>query len=333
MKGDKALKKLVFYIGLAGIAFSGWYIYSLYSHMNKTMEEIYTPIERTEVRAENIENNIQINKPKIVENEKNAVNMEKLHIVKINKQKKDEKLKPISLLILGIDGNSHKGNRSDAIIVMTFNPDNNKKTILSIPRDVRVTIVGKGKQDKINHAYAFGGPQMAIDTVEEFLRIPIDYFVSIDMNGFVDTVNLLGGIKVNNEFAFTEKGIYLPKGEQILNGRKALAFARMRKNDPQGDLGRNKRQQKIIQSMMEKGIRISSIPKVKEFLGVVRTNTKTNITLDEIKMLQQYYQLSKNKEVLALKGNGEMIDNTWYLVVSDNERNKISAKLKEQLRE
>src|SRR5690606_29205840 len=104
--------------------------------------------------------------------------------------------------------------------------------MVSIPRDTRTEIIGKGFQDKINHAYAFGGPEMAIDTVENFLDIPIDYFVQVNMESFKDIVDAVGGVTVNNSFSFNAGGYTFNEGQISLNGAEALAYSRMRYEDP-----------------------------------------------------------------------------------------------------
>lgn len=74
--------------------------------------------------------------------------------------------------------------------------------------------------DKINHSYAFGGTQMTVDTVENFLDVPVDYFVKVNMESFRDVVDTLGGITVNSTFAFSYDGYSFGKGEITLNGKK-----------------------------------------------------------------------------------------------------------------
>ncbi|WP_313635633.1 LCP family protein, partial [Exiguobacterium sp.] len=83
-----------------------------------------------------------------------------------------EEQKPVSVLLLGVDQRPGERGRSDSIMVMTLNPTRNESRLISIPRDTKVDIVGHGTNDKINHAYSFGGPEMAIKTVEKFLNIP-----------------------------------------------------------------------------------------------------------------------------------------------------------------
>ena len=110
-----------------------------------------------------------------------------------------------SVLLMGIDtgeGRVEQG-RSDTMMVATISPQDNQTTVVSIGRDSYVDIVGHGTTDKINHAYAFGGPAMAMNTVEKFLDIPIDHYVSINMAGLKDLVDAVGGIEVDNEITFS----------------------------------------------------------------------------------------------------------------------------------
>src|SRR5690606_15649276 len=106
---------------------------------------------------------------------------------------------PFSVLMLGVDERAGDKGRSDTMIVITVNSEKNSMEMLSIPRDTRLEIVGKGIDDKINHAYAFGGVEMAMNTVEKFLDIPIDYYIKVNMEGFKDIVDTVGGVSVNND--------------------------------------------------------------------------------------------------------------------------------------
>ena len=111
---------------------------------------------------------------------------------------------PFSVLVLGVDEREGDSGRSDTMIVLTVNPNQNSIKMLSIPRDTRTEIVGHGTTDKINHAYAFGREEMSIATVEHLLDIPIDYYVKVNMEGFQDIVDAVGGIQVNNNLDFTQ---------------------------------------------------------------------------------------------------------------------------------
>src|SRR4051812_26344789 len=157
---------------------------------------------------------------------------------------------PFSVLMLGVDEREGDSGRSDTMIVLTVNPTNNSVKMLSIPRDTRTEIIGKGNDDKINHAYAFGGVPMAVDTVENFLDIPIDYYMQINMEGFKEIVDAVGGVTVQNDLNFSVENYKYPIGEIKLTGDEALNYARMRYEDPRGDFGRQMRQRQIIQAVI-----------------------------------------------------------------------------------
>lgn len=178
---------------------------------------------------------------------------------------------PFSVLLLGIENYSSGGNngRTDAILVATFNPDDQRVKLLSIPRDTLVEINEEGRLGKINSAHVFYGIEGTIKTVEKFLDIPIDYYAAVDFDGFVNIVNILGGVEVNVPFDFSQDSLdgkmyYFYEGKMELNGDEALAFVRMRKQDPEGDIGRNKRQQEVIKGIVDKAFSLSTITKIND---------------------------------------------------------------------
>lgn len=220
-------------------------------------------------------------------------------------QKTIAEKKPISVLLLGVDRRADEQGRSDSIIVMTLNPNKDQSAMLSIPRDTKTEIVGKGVADKINHAYAFGGAEMALDTVENFLGIPIDYVAEVDMKGFQDAVDLFGGVEVTNDLAFESGGYKFNPGVQTLNGAEALAFTRMRYDDPRGDFGRQERQRAVITGIVNEGVNDFSLSKFTNMLDVLGNNAKTNITFKELRTLSTEYTAAfKNQDVLRLEGQG-----------------------------
>jgi polyisoprenyl-teichoic acid--peptidoglycan teichoic acid transferase len=239
---------------------------------------------------------------------------------------------PISILLMGVDERNGDRGRSDSLILMTVNPNTNSTQMVSIPRDTRTEIIGKGKEDKINHAYAFGGTEMAINTVENFLDIPVDYFVKINMESFKDTVDAVGGVEVNNTLNFSYGGYDFPEGTVSLDGEKALAYTRMRYEDPRGDFGRQDRQRQVIEAVMKKGANVSSVTKFGEMFGVVRENVATNLTFDEMWDIQANYKsATKNLEQFQVNGKGDKINGVYYYIVSDEERSALSNQLKEHL--
>jgi polyisoprenyl-teichoic acid--peptidoglycan teichoic acid transferase len=239
---------------------------------------------------------------------------------------------PFSVLMLGIDERDGDKGRSDTMIVLTVNPDNESIKMLSIPRDTRTEIIGLGKEDKINHAYAFGGVQMAMDTVEAFLDIPIDYYVQVNMEGFKEIVDAVGGITVNNTLDFTVGEVEFPIGELRLDGEQALSFSRMRYDDPNGDFGRQARQRQMIQAVIKEGASLSSLVNVTDILSALGSNVKTNLTLDQMVALQKNYKhTGKNIEQLVLHSEGKIIDKIYYGLVTQAEQQRIQDEMKNQL--
>jgi polyisoprenyl-teichoic acid--peptidoglycan teichoic acid transferase len=239
---------------------------------------------------------------------------------------------PFSVLMLGVDERKGDKGRSDTMIVLTVNPNKNSVKMLSIPRDTRTEIIGKGKEDKINHAYAFGGVEMAMNTVENFLDIPIDYYMKINMEGFKDIVDAVGGVTVNNDLDFTSDGVHFAEGTLTLNGEDALKFSRMRYEDPRGDFGRQFRQRQIIQGVIREGASVSSITNFSSIFTALSSNIKTNLTFDEMVDIQKNYKdASNNIEHITIAGQGTKIGGVYYLAIPAEEKTRVQDVMKTQL--
>ncbi|MDD0851212.1 LCP family protein [Enterococcus faecalis] len=243
---------------------------------------------------------------------------------------------PFSVLLMGIDtgdlGRVEQG-RSDTLMVATINPADKQTTIVSIPRDTYVEIEGRGTKDKINHAYAFGGAAMAIETVQNYLDIPIDYYVSINMQGFKELVDAVGGIEVNNPFTFSQDEHYFSIGKISLNGDQALTYSRMRYEDPKGDYGRQERQRKIVEGIVKKVVSFSGVIKYQRVLKALEEHMKTDMSFDKIQKIVLEYRDAFGKVKLdQLKGEGFMQENISYQKVDDQELGRVQQELKGQLK-
>lgn len=234
-----------------------------------------------------------------------------------------EKIKeqaPFSVLLLGVDERANDVGRSDTMVVLTVNPAEHSILMFNIPRDTRTEIIGKGVQDKINHAYAFGGVNMSIQTVENLLGNPIDYYVKVNMEGFSSIIDLLGGVEVDNPFQFTYEGKIFNEGAIHLSGEEALLYSRMRYDDPRGDLGRNSRQREIIQQLIKNALQISNVVQIEPILNEVGGNVKTDISFDEMKKFVTGYSRDlKNIETIEIQGQGERINGIYYYIVGEQE--------------
>ncbi|WP_436373747.1 polyisoprenyl-teichoic acid--peptidoglycan teichoic acid transferase TagU [Cytobacillus sp. BC1816] len=280
---------------------TGVYGYTVYKSLTSAVETMHEPIER----------------------EKSEKRTEQITL---------EKKEPFSVLMLGVDEREGDRGRSDSMIVLTVNPNQNSVKMLSIPRDTRTEIIGKGFDDKINHAYAFGGVEMSMNTVENFLDIPIDYYMQINMEGFKDIVDAVGGVTVNNDLDFNYEGVHFTKGQLTLNGEKALKFSRMRYDDPRGDFGRQLRQREVIQGVLKEGASLSSLTNYDEIFTALGNNIKTNMKFNEMVDIQKNYRTAaKSVEQMSLKGSGTKIDKVYYLMVPAEEKQRIQNELKTHL--
>ncbi|WP_240733021.1 LCP family protein [Jeotgalibacillus sp. S-D1] len=230
----------------------------------------------------------------------------------------DEK-DPFSVLLLGIDEREGDAGRSDTMIVLTVNPDKKKTTLLSIPRDTYAEISGRGDKNKINHAYAYGGVKMAMETVEHMLDIPLDYYIKVNMEGFEDMIDVLGGVKVTNSLAFESGGYRFPVGDLVLNGKQALSYTRMRQDDPDGDFGRQERQREIIQSVLRQGSSLSTILNTGDILQSLGENVKTNLTFNQLIDIQNdYRQAADHIEQISLDaGTNKYINGIYFYVIPE----------------
>ncbi|MGM0876444.1 MAG: LCP family protein [Bacillota bacterium] len=248
---------------------------------------------------------------------------------------------PVSILLLGVENYSSggKGGRSDTLMVATFNPADQTMKLLSIPRDSRVEIPGEGL-DKINHSFSQGGKELAIETVEDFLDIPIDYYATVNFDGFKNIVDIVGGITVDVPFDFTQNSDD-PKAEKLeffegpmeLDGRYALAYARMRLQDPNNDIGRNERQQQVVKAIIDEIASAGTLFKVDQLTDEVGKNVETNMKVSELLgFYQKYSGFNTNKiETLTLDGVGEYINGTSYWIPEEESVEAIQDELQTHL--
>ncbi|HZH62824.1 MAG TPA: LCP family protein [Metabacillus sp.] len=245
---------------------------------------------------------------------------------------------PFSILLMGLEDYSSDGEngRTDTLIVVTVNPTHQTIKMVSIPRDTFVTIPEEGRKTKINHAYAYGGKESTIDTVEDLLDIPIDYYAVVSFQAFKSIVDELGGVTVNVPFDFYEKSdedgkrIYFKQGEAELDGEEALAYARMRKRDPRGDFGRNDRQKEIISAILDKATSPNNLFKIDELAVHIGNNVETNFKISEAIALQKNYpNINSNSiEKLAIEGSDEYLSGIYYFIPDEEQLEDVKSELK-----
>ncbi|GAB3055679.1 LCP family glycopolymer transferase [Virgibacillus ainsalahensis] len=264
----------------------------------------------------------------IYNNAKNTVN-EKMNtpVESIDREvgkKKMQATKPLNVLLLGVDEREGDSGRSDALMVLSLDPKTDSMRLVSIPRDTRTTISGKGFEDKINHAYAYGGADMSIATVEDFLDIDLDYYVQVNMEGLTELVDELGTITVDNDIAWNDGTYDFNTGPVEMDGDKTMAFVRMRKQDPNGDFGRADRQRQVVEGIIDEGAHVGSVTKINDTIDILGNNMATNLDFEDMqKLLSGYADTRKNFVSYQMEGSGTNIDGVYYLIVDETEVEKV----------
>ncbi|WP_017574166.1 LCP family protein [Nocardiopsis kunsanensis] len=189
---------------------------------------------------------------------------------------------------------STPGERSDAIMLVHLNHERDRVTVVGVPRDLWVDIPGEG-EDKINAAYAHGGPQKSVQTMEELTGVRIDHYVEVDFTGFVDVVDALGGVEVCLEESIEDPKaqLDLAAGTHEVDGAEALAFARTRAT-PRGDLDRIERQQQVVAAMMDRALRtdtLSDPTKLTSFLESSLSSLTVDQSLDTAALNELGHQM------------------------------------------
>lgn len=241
--------------------------------------------------------------------------------------------RPVNLLLMGIkvtssdlrdydaidrDGydalvNSFEG-LSDTMLMMRFDPRNERVAVMSIPRDTR-TSVG-GETTKINEANRDGGPALSAQSVSELMGgVAIDRYIRINVQGVEKMIDALGGVKVNvpTDMKYTDHSqhlyIDLKAGEQRLDGEQAMQFLRYRYDD-NGDIGRVQRQQMLMRALVEQALNPATIARLPKILSVIQTHVDTNLSVEELVALVGYGAQSNrsNIQMLMLPGDFSSYD-------------------------
>lgn len=248
----------------------------------------------------------------------------------------------ILFLLMGIDGNDvtkSKGNRTDTMILAKANLKDGSIDLLSIPRDTRVFV--KGKEDKINHAHAFGGAELSIRTVREFLNIDLEYYVKVDYQVVRGVVDAIDGVEIDvpirmryrDPYAKPPLNIDLQPGLQRLYGKEAHDFLRFR-SYPDGDLGRVKAQQYFIKETVKQTLTAKNIFKIPKLVEEYYNNVETNIPLTTI--LRGATSANKidmeNMNTLMIPGEPKTISGVSYYIYDEvGTKEMVEENLKEYI--
>lgn len=193
-----------------------------------------------------------------------------------------------TVMIMGVDSRDGDVGRSDTLMIATIDPKAKQAALFSVPRDTRVKIKGHG-WDKINAAYAYGGYELTRNTVEQFLGVPINHYLIINMEGFQKIIDAIGGVDIDVEkrMVYSDPwddngglNINLHPGMQHMDGKTAVTYVRYR--DEEGDIGRIARQQKFMKAVMEKVLSPTIIPRIPSIITEVFGAVKTDMSIREL---------------------------------------------------
>ncbi|WHY01374.1 LCP family protein [Neobacillus sp. DY30] len=208
----------------------------------------------------------------------------------------DVKFGKINVLLLGSDTRGEEHARTDTIMIAHYDQENHQSKLISIMRDTYVNIPGHGKQ-KINAAYAYGGPELLRKTIKENFDVDINYYAVVDFEGFSKIADIIApnGIEVDVPYEMSYGiGTTIEPGIQTLNGDKLLGYVRFR-HDKLSDFGRVQRQQEVIGKLKDEAMSMGNILKLPKILGVVDPYIDTNLDTPTL--------LSLGKDLLTNRSN------------------------------
>lgn len=247
-----------------------------------------------------------------------------------------EKDERVNVLVMGVDlGSPENGkapSRSDTMILASFEPKEKKLDLISLPRDTRVNIKGKGL-DKLGHAHAYGAAPFAMETVGDFLDIDVHYYFSIDYAGFRKFVDNLGGVRINVPFDMDYSDPYdnpplrinLKKGWQTLNGEKALQYVRNREGYPNGDLGRIEAQQAFMDAVIDKVLSAGTILRLPALADTLSSHMRTNMTAADMgKYAFRAAGIEKESiNMYRIPGDSEYINGVSYFLYDEQKTQEL----------
>lgn len=251
----------------------------------------------------------------------------------------------VNIALFGIDSRSatnSSNSRSDSIMIVSIDKKHNKIKLSSIMRDTYSYISGRG-YDKINHAYAFGGPELAIKTINQNFGLDIQDYVTVDFFGLEAIIDAIGGVEVEvksneinelnkyiKEVAAIEKKtptLITQSGLQTLNGMQAVSYGRIRKVG-NGDYERTDRQRTIVISMIN-SLQKLGLSKTLKLASQCASYVNTSFTMAEaIKIgtdiLQDMSSFTIEQQRFPVNGEGKIINGVWYMVADlDSEKSRL----------
>ncbi|WNF24042.1 LCP family protein [Mesobacillus jeotgali] len=207
-----------------------------------------------------------------------------------------------NILLIGSDARGEENSRADTIMIASYNPDTESYKLTSIMRDTYVEIPGHGK-NKINAAFALGGPELLRQTIKENFDVSLQYYSIVDFEGFVRLIDeaFPEGVEVDVEKRMSEGiGVTLEPGVQRLDGKHLLGYVRFRQ-DAVGDFGRVERQQNVIKEVGKQFASIQTLPKLPKLVGVLTPFVNTNMDTGDILFMGKGLLSKDNRNIETMR--------------------------------
>ncbi|MBD1380724.1 LCP family protein [Metabacillus arenae] len=218
-----------------------------------------------------------------------------------------------NILVLGSDSRGEDRARTDTIMIAQYNEESKQPKLVSIMRDSFVDIPGHGK-NKINAAFAIGGPELLRKTIKENFDIDIQHYAIVDFKGFESLVDTAfpGGVEIDVENRMSQKiGVTIEPGKQKLDGKHLLGYVRFR-HDAQSDFGRVQRQQKVMQVLINKMMTVEGVAKLPKLAGVITPFINTNLdTATGIFIAKDVISNKSNLETMRIPVDGSYVNASY----------------------
>lgn len=242
---------------------------------------------------------------------------------------------PLHIIVFGIDETAttdmsaeENPKRSDVVMLFTIDPVQKKAQLLSLPRDTYIKVPGHKGKTKLGHAFAYGGVELATQTVEDFMGVEVDYHAIVNYDAVRRLVDAVGGVEVDVPFDYKYEDTYVvpnliinfKKGKQVLNGDDAVRFLRIRKIYENQDIDRIQVQQGFLMKIFDKMKNPTMLFKIPELIDIVQDNVETDLNYGQIAYLAKMGLGFEKEDIVkdTLVGEGERINGIDYYVVDQD---------------
>lgn len=236
---------------------------------------------------------------------------------------------PTYVLVMGVDERAEDVGRSDTMLLVRSGGGSVR--VLSLPRDTRVEIPDVGEA-KLNAAYAYGGPELAKQTVSELLGLPVNHYVKVNLRGFRSLVDLIGGVPMHidrpmrYEDPYDDLVINLQPGDQVLNGQQAEQYVRFRNDEIGDDLGRIRRQQEFLRAAARRALQPVNLPRLPSLIYTANRYVETDLTrVEQLRLAREAVQAQQSGSVVVdtLPGYGDYVNGISYFLPDQAELERL----------